>query len=302
MVWYPVSENGKCLDYGKKWTDLPYEEMGCLYPNTIGRTLFDWEKKPGPWFYSAWNWVIDNPWFPIITCGLYVFLIHWGQNAMKTREPWKWRKQLAGWNLFLSIFSIWGFFRLFPAMAHNFYYYSWKDNICQSSQQILGEGSTAFWGFLFAASKFVELFDTFFIVIHKKKLILLHWYHHITVLWCCWHSCVTETPTGLIFSTVNFGVHGVMYTYYYLMAIKRKPSWINPKIITITQIIQMIAGVVVTFSSLFFILTEENCAANRTNIIGTLVMYASYLVLFLNFFLERYGFKAKTVPKTKKVE
>jgi len=86
------------------------------------------------------------------------------------------------------------------------------------------------------------------------------------------------------------------------MAIKRKPSWINPKIITITQIIQMIAGVVVTFSSLFFILTEENCAANRTNIIGTLVMYASYLVLFLNFFLERYGFKAKTVPKTKKVE
>lgn len=54
-----------------------------------------------------------------------------------------------------------------------------------------------------------ELVDTFFIVIHKKKLIFLHWYHHITVLLYCWHSYVTTSPPGIFFVVMNYGVHAM---------------------------------------------------------------------------------------------
>jgi hypothetical protein len=37
----------------------------------------------------------------------------------------------------------------------------------------------------FTVSKVFELWDTFFIVVRKRPLILLHWYHHVTVLCVC---------------------------------------------------------------------------------------------------------------------
>mmetsp|Transcript_21759 Transcript_21759/g.39484 ORF Transcript_21759/g.39484 Transcript_21759/m.39484 type:complete len:87 (+) Transcript_21759:710-970(+) len=60
-----------------------------------------------------------------------------------------------------------------------------------------------------------ELVDTFFIVIHKKPLIFLHWYHHITVLLYCWHSYVTTSPPGIFFVVMNYSVHATMYGYYF---------------------------------------------------------------------------------------
>ncbi len=51
-----------------------------------------------------------------------------------------------------------------------------------------------------------ELFDTFFIVARKSKLIFLHWYHHVTVLLYCWHSFATRSSAGLFFVAMNYGV------------------------------------------------------------------------------------------------
>ena len=95
-----------------------------------------------------------------------------------------------------------------------------------------------------------ELLDTLFIVIHKKPLIFLHWYHHVTVLLYCWHSYVTKSPAGLFFVVMNYSVHASMYGYYFLMAMKLKPKWFNPIIITCFQISQMIVGVSFTWCNL----------------------------------------------------
>jgi len=230
MVWHPTEPSGECLRYNLRYTgydsegatNVTYEELSCLYP-TLGKTYMDFEFNTS-YIYGVWEKMDANPWIPFVACGFYVFAIFAGQAYMKDKPAWNWRKTLAAWNLLLSVFSIMGFLRTMPQVLHNAYHYSMQDNVCNSPYQMVGIGPVANWGFWFMLSKFAELFDTFFIVIHKKPLIFLHWYHHITVLYCCWHTWVNETPTGLIFCAVNFGVHAIMYFYYFLMAVRCKPK------------------------------------------------------------------------------
>jgi GNS1/SUR4 family len=228
MGWHPTDPTEACVreavmksNYHGERTVI-YEEIACLYP-TLGKTYMNWEFNTS-YLFRAGDVMTDHPWIPFVACGLYVVAIFKGQAYFKDRPAWNWRKSLAAWNLLLSVFSIIGFLRVAPQVIHNFYHYEMKDIVCESPYQLVGVGPTAVWGFFFLMSKFAELFDTFFIVIHKKKLLFLHWYHHITVLYCCWHTWVNETPTGLIFCAVNFFVHSIMYFYYFLMAVRCKPK------------------------------------------------------------------------------
>jgi elongation of very long chain fatty acids protein 6 len=140
----------------------------------------------------------------------------------------------------------------------------------------------------FLDGSFSELIDTFFIVIGKKKLIFLHWYHHITVLLYCWHSYVTTSPHGVFFMVMNYTVHATMYGYYFLMALKLKPKWFDPMIVTAMQISQMIVGVTVTLGGFYYFKTDPTCHLTYENNTAALVMYGSYLFLFMQFFIERY--------------
>lgn len=67
----------------------------------------------------------------------------------------------------------------------NFFQNGLTYSLCHSCNP---DGVAAFWSFLFAISKLVELGDTLFIVLRKKKLIFLHYYHHAVVLIYTMHS------------------------------------------------------------------------------------------------------------------
>jgi len=248
-----------------------------------------------------------NPWVPVTAILIYGISIIVGRSYFKNRPAWSWRRALALWNFGLSIFSLVGFIRVAPLLVHNFSHYSVSENFCFDPEQLFGSdhlGGT--WVQLFILSKFPELFDTFFIVIHKKPLILLHWYHHISVLAYCWHSYVTKAPPGIVFCVMNYLVHAIMYFYYFLMAVKCKPKWFNSMYITVSQISQMIVGVIVTI--LGFVLPPlygKECHIKRENNMAALIMYGSYLLLFLQFFFERYavkGVNSANKDKAKKQE
>ncbi|KHJ82981.1 GNS1/SUR4 family protein [Oesophagostomum dentatum] len=86
----------------------------------------------------------------------------------------------------------------------------------------------AFWSFLFAISKVVELGDTMFIVLRKKPLIFLHYYHHAAVLIYTVHSGAEHTAPGRAFISMNYLAHSAMYTYYAIVAYGlRLPKWVG---------------------------------------------------------------------------
>jgi elongation of very long chain fatty acids protein 6 len=148
--------------------------------------------------------MLKSPWVPIVACLLYGLFIVAGQAYFSTRPPWNLRRLLALWNLALSVFSFVGLVRVLPAILHMWATYSRKENFCMDPESSFGSGSTGLWVQLFVLSKFPyvtqacrifsssidllldsptqlhivhsELFDTFFIVVHKKPLIFLHWY------------------------------------------------------------------------------------------------------------------------------
>merc|ERR1712232_751376 len=204
---------------------------------------------------------------------------------------WKCRKILAFWNLCLSVFSCIGALRTGPQLFHNLMTISFRDNLCMEPQITYGSGSSGLWVQLFILSKFPELIDTFFIVINKKRLIFLHWYHHITVLLYCWHSYVTTSPSGLFFVVMNYSVHAVMYGYYFLMAVKMRPRWFNPMVVTFMQLSQMFIGVGVTVVAFYYYsnpVAGEACHIQKENNVAAFVMYGSYFYLFAQFFMGRY--------------
>ena len=128
-----------------------------------------------------------------------------------------------------------------------------------------------------------ELVDTAFIVLRKKPLIFLHWYHHVTVLLYCFHAYKTEAPQALYFVAMNYTVHAVMYGYYCLMALRMKPKWLPPIGITFLQLSQMVVGVRVRIASMVKHAYSPSCPTNFENVAAGGIMYASYFALFFKF-------------------
>jgi elongation of very long chain fatty acids protein 6 len=217
----------------------------------------------------------------------------------KTRERHDLRMPLVYWNLFLCLFSFAGALRTVPDLMYRLgSSETLGETICTDPSTSWGVGATGLWVMLFIFSKVPELVDTAFIVLRKRPLLFLHWYHHVTVLLYCWHSYATEASQALYFVAMNYSVHAIMYGYYCLMALKIKPP-VPPVVITAAQISQMLVGVVVQVAaSVKYFTGAEGCHVNGWNVFWGGMMYGSYLFLFSQFALRRYLAK----PKAKKLE
>jgi len=231
------------------------------------------------------------------------------------------------WNTALAIFSIIGALRLFPFFLSFLWFEGTVKAFCTSPVSGFGgEGATALWTCLFIFSKIPELGDTLFVVVGKRPLLFLHWYHHITVLLFCWYSYAERASVGLSFAAMNYFVHAVMYTYYAiqnkssmdLAAAKRikdekqkarasrKAEWLKgvlkavAPVVTFLQISQMAVGIWV-MSVAYPLLQTSTVHCHTTRKIWFLgsIMYLSYFILFVLFALERYICPAKPGEKQK---
>lgn len=229
----------------------------------------------------------------------YLLIISVGSKLMSSREkPFDLRMPLAAWNAFLCIFSFMGMMRTMPYLLGSILSMPYKETVCSNPREGWGEGTTGLWVMLFIYSKIPELVDTVFIVLRKRPLIFLHWYHHVTVLLFCWSAYSTLAGSGLYFVAMNYSVHALMYGYYCLQALHMCPKSFPAVMITVFQITQMFIGTGVCISCWYYKLTGQSCHNDTINLTAGAVMYGSYLYLFCDFAVRRYAKKAPTGKKT----
>lgn len=247
----------------------------------------DWQEVPNR-CRTVFPW-----WLSYVGSAVYLVCLYFGTKAMENRKPFDLKGLLAGWNLLLAVFSFIGMIRCGLHFAMVLHKYGFEYSICRAASSSYGRGPVGFWTLAFVFSKFFELIDTVFLVVRKKKVGFLHWYHHFTVMMYCWNSYVYEMPTGIWFCVMNYTVHSVMYWYYFLAAIGKPPSWAFA--VTVLQLSQMFIGCYITVSHILkmTIYPVANCDGYMPNLIAAGIMYASYFYLFAEFMVKRYCCKRK---------
>lgn len=266
-------------------------------------TEFEKEYDPIPILHMMMG---NNYIIPTIAVVLYLLFCYFGKQIMADRPAFDLLQPLAFWNLGLSLFSAYGAIRTVPHLLHRVATLPFEQTVCESVYSAYGGGACGLAVMLFILSKIPELVDTVFIVLRKKPLIFLHWYHHVTVLVFCWNSYVTRAAAGLYFVAMNYTVHAVMYFYFYLQAVKMIPKWFPSWIITLMQISQMIIGCFIVGASVYYynyggkMYAPNECHNSLSNMIVGLVIYGSYLYLFVEFAVGRFIFGDKTASKKPK--
>jgi len=222
-------------------------------------------------------WMARHYEVPVVLVAVYLAGIFLGTKAMASREPFDLKGPLAAWNFLLSAGSVVGFVMAVHLAVNG---------ARTKGLHALACDNTIWWGnpavMLFCLSKVPELVDTAFIVLRKKPLHFLHYYHHATVLLFCWDAWVVNNAVGGMFAIMNLLVHSIMYAYYCAAAIGVRFPQILRKNITNLQLTQMVLGCSLCVYNM--------CNCNRTpqnNLYG-LAMYASYFALFLNFWVQQY--------------
>lgn len=221
--------------------------------------------------------IMNELWYvPVATCAAYLVVIFGIQRIMKRREAFELNGILAVWNGLLAIFSIVGAYYVMPLMIRQAARFGVTREMCMIEPEFENP-----WTFLFCLSKFPELIDTLFIVLRKRPLIFLHYYHHVATLLFCWFAWVDKVPNGGWFAAMNLTVHSIMYTYYAMCSLGYRFSTPTRLTITSLQISQMVFGIGITIHNIVA------CPERGGLILWCgLAMYISYFLLFAKLFRD----------------
>ncbi|KAB7503283.1 Elongation of very long chain fatty acids protein 5 [Armadillidium nasatum] len=153
--------------------------------------------------------------------------------------------------------------------------------------------------YLFHVSKYIDLLDTFFMVVrgNKHQITVLHIFHHSSMILNSWMG-VRHAPTGHSFfiHLANSFVHISMYSYYFLSSLG---TWIRPylwwkPLLTQMQIIQFF------FMFIHMMFGFYNDCPLPMPLVKTVLIYLIVLIcLFINFYVQTYLKDSRKLLKNK---
>jgi elongation of very long chain fatty acids protein 4 len=232
------------------------------------------------WTQSSMDWHNTTMLKPAIFTLIYGAMIMIGNKVMEHREPNpRLRKYMLTYNLYQVVLNGWCVFALIQevVMRHSSLF---SFTVEESSYKL------AFLIWVHYNNKFIELFDTFFMVANKKKeqISFLHVYHHMLIMWSWWAVCKYGCGGIAWFSAMlNSLIHVAMYGYYTLAALKLPCPW--KKMLTMMQMAQFCLCMSTAIYAL--VLGVYPFYLSLLNIFVMLNM----LVLFGNFYRKKYSSK-----------
>ncbi|NXN08727.1 ELOV6 protein, partial [Indicator maculatus] len=243
---------------------------------------------------EAREWMRENWHKSVFFSVAYLILIFGIQHFMKKRRGYQLRIPLILWSFSLGLFSAIGAFRIWKQMALILSTKGLKQSVC--SQSFYVHPVSKLWIYLFVLSKLLEPGDTMFIVLRKKKLIFLNWYHHSTTPIVTWYGYKEMVAGAGWPAALNFSIHAIMYLYYTVRAAGFQVPHTIAMAITISQVLQMLAYVIMNILIIFW-MEDKVCHTTWTIVFFTSVLYVSFLVLFCNYFFQTY---LRSTQKSKK--
>jgi hypothetical protein len=269
----------------------------------------------GTFFYDPWLqmiWHRDHGEVPVFVIALYLVFVFRGQKWMADRKAYTLKLPLTLWNFSLALFSWVGAFATVPRLINGLLDKGYRYTLCASPYDWSAEYPAGLFVGLFIYSKIPELLDTVFLILRKRNVIFLHWYHHVTVLLFCWQAWHTCVGYGIYFASVNYSVHALMYTYYFCTNIGVR-GIVRPlaPFITGFQLSQMAFGLAILGSVWYYatistrgpeklaeavmagkgLYDPEACHYDNANLKLGLAMYSSYFLLFAEYFWNKYVLK-----------
>ena len=92
--------------------------------------------------YIVRDYIYKWWWLSIVFSIIYIYLIFYGQEWMKTKKPFELRLQLTLWNFFLALFSVFGMIRCVPEMMYTLNKEGLQYTICDTAYT---RGITGLW-------------------------------------------------------------------------------------------------------------------------------------------------------------
>ncbi|KAI9745915.1 MAG: hypothetical protein M1818_000596 [Claussenomyces sp. TS43310] len=283
-----------------------FKDLASARPVSTLATTF----QPTAWglFNKVWASIIGNPadrfdfvpsQTPVSTLTetfslivLYYAIVLGGREWMRDRKPYRLNGLFMAHNLILTVISG----SLLTLFAGELVPTLWQDglyeNICGASGWTRPLVTLYYVVELF---DHVELIDTVFLFLKKKRLTFLHCYHHPATALLCFNQLVGHTSVSWVPITLNLFVHVVMYWYYFQSARGVKIWW--KEWITRLPIAQFVVdlGFIYFASWDYFASTYYpslphvgTCAGEPFAAITGCLILSSYLVLFIGFYLTTY--------------
>lgn len=233
----------------------------------------------------------QTKWLPMSAIVIYLLSIAIGRQVMYFRRPLRLKTALFIWNVFLATYSAIGFKIAAVEMSHTLALQGLRATICT---QCTADETYNFWSLLFVLSKMAEMLDTAFLVLRKKPVPLLHYYHHVTVVIFGWWTSMSPLGYSRYIMSSNLLIHTIMYAYFAVKTINLLP--VSKRVsmaITVAQIVQMVLGMAVGLYAMTQLVNGAKCDITWPNVALTLLFYGSYFLLFIKFFYNAYVRNAK---------
>nr|XP_033205402.1 elongation of very long chain fatty acids protein 6-like [Bombus vancouverensis nearcticus] len=205
--------------------------------------VFDFEKNYS--YLHTQDWLLDNIVYCICYVIFYVIVVIAGLSYMLENPKFNLKRPRALWYGLMALLSIIGFSRTAPELFFALLHHSFYHSICLPSNYFQNPVS-GFWSLALVILKFIQMFDTMFIVLQKQEMTFLHVYRHLSII-IYFYFTYTETTAAMRWvSVMEYFINFCIYSYYALESMEYKV----PLYLIITcramQILQMVTGYILT--------------------------------------------------------